>query len=945
MGGTGGPGGKGGNGGSGNLGGGGGKGAPGMVKLHGSVVKANSLTVQAENNADATAATNGKCTIVSNMSAGGISANRPLYTPGSIVEGTTTNDALLKRASAYSASVNAPLIPTLVGGPATSGLCESNYWNKTETEARLLFTGGPELVKFASGVDSVFAGFHQIMVANTGSTTATGLQLAIPGYPSLLVGGTGELGPGQVWTVVVDDSVALGGIALSDPVAITGHPAGANLYTGESHTMQVQVAHGTGTILYQWRRYGMDIPDATSQSYSIANAQLADAGEYTCAVTDDIHTVVSAPAMVLVAEPLTIAVHPQSQNAYVGDVLVLTVVPQGGLGTISYRWFKNNVEMTGWVGNFVRFDPLTQPTPEGSPDWYNCIVSDLRTARQSNVAYINVGNAITFTSQPLDGFHYTGASHAFSVTATGGGGGSLSYQWFKDGEPIPDATVALYEKDNLQPDDAGYYLCVVRDAWDTPKASNPAELGVGDPLQITQQPLGKDAYTGESHTLSVVAENGVGAVSFQWRKNGGDISGATAASLALSPLSPDDSGTYTCLVRDQIDSLLTADAVVRVADAIQIVSHPAGGVYAIGASHEFSVAATGGYGSRHYQWRKDGVILSDATASTLTLTDLEPADTGVYRCAVSDDFHMEPIMSNGAALWVGSPLGIAQQPQGGYVYAGGSFSMSVTVSGGYGPVTYQWIHDEAEVGNATTATLSFPSAALGDAGMYVCRVTDVQGGMESSPAILEVANPLAITGHPEGAILSAGQPYTLTVSVDGGFTPLSYLWSRNGSPLSGATGASYVIAAMNAQDIGSYRCAVTDAKGTGVESNSAFVGMENMLTIVSQPQSVTRHEGESCAFEVTVAGATGTVEYHWLKDNQPAPGNGTASVYAIDPVTSADAGEYVCEISDDSPMTLTTTPATLTVITEQFPLPLAGFAGLSLAAAACILMAVRRMRR
>jgi len=944
MGGSGGVGGAGGPGGLGGLGGQAGYGTPGMVKIHGSIIKASNASIQADNAVDPQANHNGICSLISNMSTSVVNLFHPAYL-NLITQGTTTNDAVLKRASAYNASVSAPLIPTLTGGPATAGYCETNYWNKTETEARLAYTGGPELVKFASGVDSVFAGFHQIMVANTGSTTATGLRLTIPGYTPILVGGTGDLGAGQVWTVVVDDSVPLGGIALSDPVAITGQPAGANLYTGESHTMQVQIAHGTGTILYQWRRYGMDIPDATTQSYSIVNAQLADAGEYTCAVTDDTHTVVSEAATVLVAEPLTIAVHPQSQNAYVGDVLVLTVIPQGGLGTLSYRWFKNNVEMSGWVGNFVRFDPLTQPTPEGMPDWFSCIVSDLRTARQSNVAYVNVGNAITFTSQPLDGFHYTGASHTFSVTAIGGGGGSLSYQWMKDGEPIPDATVALYEMNNLQPDDAGYYLCVVRDAWDTPKASNPAELGVGDPLQITQQPQGKDAYTGQSHTLSVVVENGVGSVTFQWRKNGGDISGATDATLTLSPLAPGDSGTYTCLVRDQIDSLLTADAVVRVADAIQIVSHPAGGTHAPGASHSFVVTATGGYGALHYQWRKDGADLLDATTSTLALTDLAPGDTGAYRCAISDDFLLEPILSDVATLWVGSPLGITQQPQSGHVYAGGSYSMSVTVSGGYGPVAYQWIHDEADVANATTATLSFPSAALGDAGMYVCRVTDAQGSIESLPATLEVANPLVITGHPEGAILPAGQPYTLTVSADGGFAPLGYLWSRNGSPLSGATGASYAIASMNPQHIGTYRCAVTDAKGTGVESDGAFVGMENMLTIVSQPQSVTRHEGESCAFEVAVAGATGTVEYHWLKDNQPAPGNGTASRYEIASVTPADAGEYVCEVSDESPMTLTTTPATLTVLTETFPLPLAGFAGLSLAAAACILAAVRRMRR
>jgi hypothetical protein len=66
---------------------------------------------------------------------------------------------------------------------------------------------------------------------------------------------------------------------------------------------------------------------------------------------------------------------------------------------------------------------------------------------------------------------------------------------------------------------------------------------VNDPY-IVQQPASVSTNYGSRVTFSVVAM----ATSYQWKKNGGVIGGATGSALALNSVSALDAGTYTCVV-------------------------------------------------------------------------------------------------------------------------------------------------------------------------------------------------------------------------------------------------------------------------------------------------------------------------------------------------------------------------------------------------------------
>jgi|GEM_PF-5324594 len=72
---------------------------------------------------------------------------------------------------------------------------------------------------------------------------------------------------------------------------------------------------------------------------------------------------------------------------------------------------------------------------------------------------------------------------------------------------------------------------------------------------------------------------------------------------------------------------------------------------------------------------------------------------------------------------------------------------------------------------------------------------------------------LSLVSPPATQAIVAGHPVTLAVTASG-TGPFTYQWKKNGSPISGATSASYPIAAFTADDTGSYTVQVDSPVNT-----------------------------------------------------------------------------------------------------------------------------------
>jgi len=155
---------------------------------------------------------------------------------------------------------------------------------------------------------------------------------------------------------------------------------------------------------------------------------------------------------------------------------------------------------------------------------------------------------------------------------------------------------------------------------------------------ITSQPQSQTVCQGSNVTFSVSA-SGTAPLSYQWKKNGTNISGATSPTLTLNNVSSSDAGSYTCVVSNSCGNVTSSSATLTVYPSTQITSQPTQQTVYVGQNVTFSVTASGN--NLTYQWQKNGTNLtnsthiSGATSSTLQIFNVTTADVGQYRCIVT----------------------------------------------------------------------------------------------------------------------------------------------------------------------------------------------------------------------------------------------------------------------------------------------------------------------
>ncbi len=404
--------------------------------------------------------------------------------------------------------------------------------------------------------------------------------------------------------------------------------------------------------------------------------------------------------------------------------------PEGsGPSGISFAYFNPTIEGTFEKGaNNTSLDLIKlEPASLAEIDTAGVVLGKFRLSSGGTLTFTPNGvvdAAPSITTQPLSGTLPSGGSITLSVVASGPE--PISYQWRKDNVAIQDATAST-----LTVNSPGSYTVSVTNS--SGSATSSAAI-ISAPVvlvapSITKQPVGGTFQTLGSislpFTLSVTV-SGSTPLTYQWRKDGVNILGASSSALvATTP------GSYSVVISNSAGSVTSASAVVTspvVVTKPAITKQPLGGTLTSSGSFSLSVTASGSSPLK-YQWRKDGTNIGGATTASFIAKA-----AGSYSVVVSNS--AGSVTSAGAVVTapvvVAKPA-ITKQPVNTNLATNASTTLSVVASGS-SPLKYQWRNNGVNIAGATSASLSVRTA-----GSYSVVVSNSAGSVTSAVAVVKTA--------------------------------------------------------------------------------------------------------------------------------------------------------------------------------------------------------------
>jgi hypothetical protein len=637
---------------------------------------------------------------------------------------------------------------------------------------------------------------------------------------SLLATGDGDVFAGGYFPPVGDEfNVDFFAIHSQLPPTIVASPTSGQLCIDGEFRLAVTARRA---VSYQWRRNGIDLPLETDPVLDLSPWFEEDAGNYDCVVTNDCGSATSATATITFRLPPTSVgiVHENAPVCPRGRA-ILRAVPSGGTAPFSFQWLRTGPGGIEPIAGATEATLAVDPAPLDDAFLYSCVVASNgcpHSAEESDFADISFweppsGVSVAQTSAPAC------SSQPVTMTATTVGGTSpLTFQWQRSITPgapwvdIAGATGATYQAPSAQPGDS-FYRCLVASngCRASEAASNAIQLSFTAAPAITSQPAASQTRCPGNPATFTVAATGT-SLTYQWRKNGVDIAGATAATYRISAVVVGDAGIYSCRVSNACGNQISSDASLALwlpptSVSVAQTSAPAC------SSQPVTMTATtvGGTSPLTYQWQSSitpgapWVDIAGATGSTYQVPSAQSA-ASFYRCLVA---------SNGcrASEEASNALAVASRTAPSTVTASSNVSLPacsgstvrITASpiGGDGPFDFQWRRDGVDIQNATSASIDVTTA-----GSYTCVVkpNGCTGPSTPSNAIqLNFTTAPVITNQPSsgtgwsslgtGAVNGMNSAVYATAVLNGDLVAGGQFWQAGGRPLNGIArwnGSSWV---------------------------------------------------------------------------------------------------------------------------------------------------------
>jgi len=372
---------------------------------------------------------------------------------------------------------------------------------------------------------------------------------------------------------------------------------------------------------------------------------------------------------------------------------------------------------------------------------------------------------------------------------------------------------------------------------------------------INEQPRGSTIAGGLAYTLRSAA-TGFPNPTYQWRRNGNNIQGATAATYDILSATADDTGTYDVVVSNVMGSVTSNPARLIVGLPMENASFEAD-LFTVFPGYVSGNGPITGWSSL------DNHGLNPANGSPFANSGTIPH--GVQAAFMQGDGALSQTVT---AFTVGKQYYVHYYENSRSGYNAPAIEVQVggqTVVPAHNAPAVEGVNDYREVfsgvftASASSAELAFiksnPNGGDTTAVLDNVAIVEVPAG----------TIPFAVQ-RPVSTVVSVGESLTFSVQAIGS-TPLTYQWLKNGSPISGATGVTLSLSNIQKTDEADYAVTVSNGAGNTTPAAAHLTVFETIPDLYNTGLN----EGHGAL-------ADGAVDPHYVLLQNPDTGSADAIV-------------------------------------------------------------------
>lgn len=553
------------------------------------------------------------------------------------------------------------------------------------------------------------------------------------------------------------------------------------------------------------------------------------------------HASYTAPSIVVQPAPLSLL----SEDGFVLRTSVVSMLQP------SYQWYRGGSLVGGATSSYFQVNPARP----GDTGQYHVVITNAEGSTTSDAAQVQVADAPQFFYQPQSvALSAAGGSVTLETSPWSYSGAAMTYQWYRDGVPVPGADQNFLILPSVQPAQTGLYRLI--------------------------------ATNSHGSRSSVAARVGIAGMPAAW-KDGGVMSA-------------------TCSPAATVQALGGGDARFAISTDLRAVtlstSGMTGGPPQNIASISGSAVDVASRGSRAITLSGNGSVSRWDWNSSYLSSGAKPQNTGTGVAVSMGDSECVLIRADGEVLrWLNtiptdpaSPFMLpvpAAARSALHITSGADHHLALMPGGAVVAFGGANLHGQTDVPAGLTGVIGIAagdgfSIALKNDGTVVGWGSNASGALTSLPGLANVVK------------IRAGRGSVLAMHADGSFT----IWGQE----SVAGDVSPIPASLG----------MLNEAGIFPGHGFALKTITSPILVTEAPHDMKVFYGYTGpSFRVSVSNSP--VTYQWLRDGQPLAG-ATGNVMSLQNAGyyPQGAGWYSCVIGS-SEASHTTRPVYLTVITRN----------------------------